>query len=377
MLMAKKVDLLNLSLSEIDSFLAELGLKGYRSSQVKRWIFKEGVISFSQMSNLSKSWRSLLDEKAILRRLKIDKVLSSRDGTKKYIFNVGEKDEKRLDRNVPSIDRRGSVTPLKGFAGRNFIESVLIPDKNRLTLCLSTQVGCRMGCKFCFTGEGGLYRNLEPSEIINQILEVQRDINKNFRISNLVIMGMGEPLDNFENVKKAITTIIDKDGFDFSPRRVTLSTCGIIPGIKSLKESGLNINLAVSLNASSDEKRESLMPVNRAFPLEDLIRVARDYPLQKRGRVTFEYLLINGINDGIEDAKNLIEILKGVKAKINLLNFNSFPGSKYSPSSPARVLEFQNFLKAKNFTVNLRKSRGSDILAACGQLGGIGCLSPG
>ena len=339
----EKTDLFNLSLSEIDSFLSSFGLESYRASQVKRWILKEGVSSFNQMSNLSKNYRSLLDKKAFLSRLKIHKILTSDDKTRKYIFCLD---------------------------GKDFIESVLIPDKNRLTLCLSTQVGCGRGCRFCFTGKTGLKRNLEASEIINQILEVRRDIGKDLKISNLVIMGMGEPLDNFNNVMKAILAVIDKDGFDFSSRRVTLSTCGVVPGIKKLMKSGLNINLAVSLNASTDEKRDKLMPVNKIYPIKELIGVVKNYPSQRRRRVTFEYLLIKCINDDIEDAKVLAKILKGVKAKINLLNFNSFRSSEYSPSPHEKVLEFQNFLRSKNFTVNLRKSRGSDISAACGQLGG-------
>ena len=343
--MADKIDLLSLSLAEIDRFLADLGLEGYRSSQIKRWIFKEGVTAFDQMSNLSKKTKSLLEENSFLSRLKIEKILLSSDGAKKYIFQVDQE---------------------------NTIESVLIPDKSRLTLCISTQAGCSRGCKFCLTGKKGLSRNLTSSEIINQVLEVKRDIGKEIRISNLVIMGMGEPLDNFENVKKTVTIMLDREGFDFSSRRITLSTSGVIPGIKDLIESGLNINLAVSLNASSDKKRDVLMPVNRAFPLKELIVMIKNYPLKKRSRITFEYILLGGINDSLEDAENLVRLLKGIKAKINLLNFNPFPGSKFSLSSPGRVLEFQNFLMSKNLAVNLRKSRGIDILAACGQLGGKG-----
>ena len=297
------------------------------------------------MSNLSKKTKSLLEKNSFLSRLKIEKILFSSDGAKKYIFQVDQE---------------------------NTIESVLIPDKSRLTLCISTQAGCSRGCKFCLTGKKGLSRNLTSSEIINQVLEVKRDIGKEIRISNLVIMGMGEPLDNFENVKKTVTIMLDREGFDFSSRRITLSTSGVIPGIKDLIESGLNINLAVSLNASSDKKRDVLMPVNRAFPLKELIVMIKNYPLKKRSRITFEYILLGGINDSLEDAENLVRLLKGIKAKINLLNFNPFPGSKFSLSSPGRVLEFQNFLMSKNLAVNLRKSRGIDILAACGQLGGKG-----
>ena len=385
-----KTDLLSLSLSEMDRFLAGLGLEGYRASQIKRWIFREGVTAFDKMSNLSKKVRVLLEESSFLSRLKIEKILLSKDGAKKYIFNVGKENEKMWDRNVPAylpagrqVDRRGfrsteltaSLTPLKGFSGRNFIESVLIPDKNRVTLCISTQSGCSRGCKFCFTGKNGLFRNLTSSEILNQILEVKRDIGENLKISNLVIMGMGEPLDNFENVKKAAEIMVDRECLDFATRRVTLSTSGVIPGIKDLMASGLNINLAVSLNASSDEKRNALIPVNRAFPLKDLIGAIKNYPLKKRGSITFEYILFDRINDSLEDAENLVKLLRGIKAKINLLNFNPFPGSEYSDSPHERILEFQNFLRSKKITATLRKSRGIDILAACGQLGGTTVLS--
>lgn len=341
--MSEKIDLLNLSLSEIDRFLADLGLSGYRASQIKRWIFKEGITCFSQMSNISKSFRSLLSEKAFVSRLITEKILSSSDNTKKYIFALSDK---------------------------NFIESVLIPEKKRTTLCISTQVGCARGCRFCLTGKRGLQRNLTSAEILNQVLEVKRDLGCDREITNLVIMGMGEPLDNFENVKKAVGIMNDSNGFNFSSRRITLSTCGVIPGIKKLIESGLTISIAVSLNAPDDVKRGKIMPVNRFFPLKELMEAIRDYPLQKRNMITFEYILIKDFNDSIEDAKKLVRILKGMKAKINLLNFNFFPDSDFLPSPPERVLEFQSFLKSKKITVNLRKSRGSDILAACGQLGG-------
>ena len=338
----EKTDLLNLSLPEIDIFLAELGLEGYRASQIKKWVFKEGITCFSQMSNASKSNRSLISEKAFLSRLAIKKILSSSDNTRKYIFALADK---------------------------NFIESVLIPNKKRITLCISTQVGCARGCRFCLTGKKGFKRNLTSAEILIQILEVKRDLEKSNELTNLVIMGMGEPLDNFENVKKAVEIMIDRGGFDFSSRRITLSTCGVIPGIKKLMESGLNISIAVSLNAPNDAKRRKLMPVNRFFPLKELMEAIRTYPLQKKSMITFEYILIKDFNDSIEDAKELVRILKGIKAKINLLNFNIFPDSEFLPSPPERVLEFQSFLKSKKITVNLRKSRGTDILAACGQLG--------
>ena len=341
--MPEKIDLLNLSFSEIDNFLNAIGLSGYRASQVKKWIFKEGITSFSNMSNISKSFRSLLHEKAFINRLTIEKILSSSDKTKKYIFALSDK---------------------------NFIESVLIPERKRRTLCISTQVGCARGCRFCLTGKSGFQRNLTSAEILNQILEVKRDLGGESGITNIVIMGMGEPLENFENVKRAVEIMSDRDGFDFSSRRITLSTCGVITGLKKMMESGLNISIAVSLNAPNDVKRGKLMPVNRLFPLKELIKVIRDYPLKKRSMITFEYILIKDFNDSIEDAHELVQILKGLRAKINLLNFNYFSDSEFQPSPPERVLEFQSFLKSKKITVNLRKSRGGDILAACGQLGG-------
>ena len=341
----EKIDLLNLSLPEIDKFLDTLNIHGYKAIQVKKWIFKEGITCFSKMSNISKNFRSLLSEKAFISKLAIEKILSSSDNTKKYIFVLSDKKN---------------------------IESVLIPEKKRTTLCISTQVGCARGCRFCLTGKMGFQRNLTSAEILNQILEVKRDLGDDRGITNIVIMGMGEPLDNFENVKKAVEIMSNRDGFDLSSRRITLSTCGIIPGLKKMMESGLKISVAVSLNATNDIKREKLMPVNRFFPLKVLMKVIRDYPLKKRSMITFEYILIKDFNDSIDDAHELVRILKGIRAKINLLNFNYFPDSEFQPSPPERVLEFQSFLKSKKITVNLRKSRGSDILAACGQLGGLG-----
>ena len=337
----KKTDLKNLSLAEMEDLTEDLGLQRYRGRQIFHWVYGKGIDSVDMMTNLSREHRALLSQKVYISRLIEIKRQISSDGTEKFLFALED-------------DHR--------------IESVLIPEEERLTLCISTQVGCGMGCTFCLTGKGGLIRNLKSSEIINQFLTIQKNLSGDKWITNIVFMGMGEPLANYKNTIKAIEILTHPHGIAFSARKITLSTSGLIPQIKRLGESGLNINLAISLNASADEQRCMIMPINNRYPLPKLLDACKKYPLKKRRMLSFEYVLIKGLNDSPEDAVRVTKLLRGIRCKINLLPFNEFPGSQYKKPSEESVLKFQEVLLNHHFSVFIRKSRGADILAACGQL---------
>ncbi|MFH2012471.1 MAG: 23S rRNA (adenine(2503)-C(2))-methyltransferase RlmN [Pseudomonadota bacterium] len=339
--MPNDLDIKNLTKDDIESLLLDLGEDRYRASQILKWIYQYAATSFDEMINLSKRLRDKLDKTFYISILNLVKVDSSNDGTRKYLFKLED---------------------------GNLIESVLIPETGRLTLCISTQVGCALGCKFCLTGRGGFIRNLETTEIINQICCIKDSLPKNKKVSNLVLMGMGEPLANYKKTLKALRIITDPDGLQFSPRKVTLSTAGLVPGIKKLGED-IQVSLAVSLNATEDSIRDYLMPVNRKYPLEMLLKACHEFPLPPRKRITFEYILIKGMNDSLDDAKRLVKILKGIRCKINLIPFNEHPASEYKRPDDDVINRFQQVLIDSNYTSTIRASKGSDILAACGQLG--------
>jgi len=339
-----KVHLKNLSLEELKAFIVSLGEKPFRAIQVARWLYGRGARSFGQMTNLSRSFREKLERAAVISYLIPSEVRSSSDGTKKFRFLLAD-----------------------GEA----IESVLIPERDHLTLCLSTQVGCALGCKFCLTGKGGWVRDLEPSEMIDQVLAVRAVLPPDKKLTNLVLMGMGEPLQNFRNVIRALEIIRSPDGLQFSYRRVTLSTAGIIPEMKELCSRKNFVKLAVSLNATTDEQRSRLMPINRRYPLKDLLSACRSIPLASRERITFEYVLLRGVNDSEEDARRLARLLRSLKAKVNLIPFNEYPESPFQRPSDEAIQKFRDVLFSKGLTTMVRQSKGADILAACGQLGGV------
>ncbi len=336
-----KADIKAMEREELEQWIQGLGFEPYRARQVRRWLFQKFASSFNEMTDIPKDLRQLLERKGELNTINKIEELASVDGTRKYIFQLKD-----------------------GY----FIESVLIPEREHYTLCLSSQVGCQMGCRFCLTGKMGFVRNLSTSEIIDQIVLIKREMKEPSRLKNIVFMGMGEPLLNYESVIKAVDIIIDEGGMNFSKRRVTLSTCGIVPGLKRLGEESA-INLAVSLNATDNRTRSHLMPINRKYPIEMLLKTCREYPLPKGRRITFEYLLIDGVNDSDSNALRLSEILKGIKAKINLIPFNPSPGVEFAPPGEDRILRFQEILIQNNYTAIIRKSKGQDIGAACGQLG--------
>jgi 23S rRNA (adenine2503-C2)-methyltransferase len=340
---AAKPDLCDFTLPQLTSFAEDLGLSAYRARQIFSWLYRPGVTDFSQMTDLAKDLRARLPELASFSRLQPKAVEASRDGTRKYAFSLAD----------------GAV-----------IESVLIPEEDRLTLCVSSQAGCAMGCRFCLTGTMGFLRNLRPAEIVNQVYAVNGELFiRGARLSNLVFMGMGEPLANLENLLPALEILMDQRGLDFSSRRITVSTCGLVPKMRELGEKA-GVNLAVSLHSVRDEIRSELMPINRTYDIEALLAACRDYPLAKRRRIMFEYTLIAGLNDSDADARLLARKLAGIRCKINLLPCNEDPGLPFRRPPEERIAAFQQILWNAGYTVLLRASRGADISAACGQLAG-------
>lgn len=341
-----KQDIANLSMQEMREWLDNKGIQPYRSAQIFKWLYLRLVSDFSQMTDLSKDLRALLEEDFTIGALKNIETAESSDGTKKYLFELED---------------------------GNYVESVLIPEKDRSTLCISSQVGCAQGCKFCMTAKAGFIRNLTQSEITGQIVEIRREIMKSgnedtLDLKNIVFMGMGEPLANLTNVSRALEIITNGDcGLKFSHRRVTVSTCGLVPKFQDLARM-TRANLAVSLNATEDSTRDMLMPINRTFPIDSLMDACKKYPLDPRQKITFEYILIKDLNDSMADARRLSRLLHGVKAKINLIIFNEHPGSEFKRPDNRRIQEFLQFLLDKGYTAIIRKSKGGDIAAACGQL---------
>jgi len=355
----KKINLKSLSKDEIITLIEKRELPRYRASQLIHWIYDRYASSIDEITEFSKDLRNFLNEIAFISNLRLVKSLKSSDSTEKFLFLLEDKQT---------------------------IESVLIPEKDRLTLCISSQVGCAMGCRFCLTGSGGLIRNLRSYEIVDQIIAVNRIIQTEAidnnhiptfvrggkggfsgkKITNIVFMGMGEPLANFDEVVEALWRIVQLIGI--SKRKITLSTAGIVPQILLLSEKAPEINLAISLNATTDEVRNTIMPVNKRYPIKSLIDTCRKYPLQPGRRITFEYILIDGINDSLDDAHRLIKLLEGIRCKINLIPLNPHPGSDLKRPLERRVLEFQQILLKNNLRALIRESKGQDILAACGQL---------
>ncbi len=332
-----KVDIKGLDPEELIQFLAGMGKEKFRAGQILSWIYARGVTSFEDMTDLSKDFRGELARRAFISDWTPEKVETGSDGTCKYLF--------RLDDGQT-------------------VETVRIPmEEGRTTLCISSQVGCAMGCAFCLTGHFGLMRNLYPAEIINQVCAA----SKEGPVNNIVFMGMGEPLHNLENVIIALRILYAPHGFDFSPRKVTLSTSGLVPEMLELGRR-IPVNLAVSLNATTDAVRNELMPVNRRYPLKELMAACRDFPLKPRQRITFEYALIRGVNDSPEDARRLVSLLHGIPAKVNLIPFNEHEGSAFQGPTEETVRMFQTALLNRGLVAIRRSSKGRDISAACGQL---------
>ena len=344
---SKSLNLRDLTLEEMEALFEKRGLPSYRARQVFKWLARPGVDSFLEMTDLPLALRKEWTREFGLSLPEVIKEEVSSDGTRKLALLLEDGE---------------------------LVEAVIIPEEDHFTLCVSSQVGCAMGCAFCLTARMGFRRNLRPGEITAQVIRAQEilrreGLDREKPLRNLVFMGMGEPLANYERVLKALKNLLHPQGFNFSPRRVTVSTAGLVPQIDRLGRE-ITVKLAVSLHAPEDRKRDMLMPINRRYPLTTLLDACRRYPLKRGWRITFEYVLLAGINDTLEDAHKLSRILRGIPAKINLIPFNEHEAPPYKRPQEGQILRFQKALLDKGYVATIRKSRGQDISAACGQLWG-------
>ena len=335
-------NLVGLLPSELEDLAVTLGASRYRGRQLATWIYRKGARQIEAMTDLPKDFRARLAESHEIALPELERATPSQDGSRKLVFRLAD-------------DRR--------------VSAVLMPDDGRITLCLSTQVGCGYACAFCLTGTMGLDRNLTAGEIVGQLLAASALLGDEGRVTHVVFMGMGEPLANYANLVAALKIMIDpKLGLAYSPRRLTVSTVGLVPGIDKLGREDLKVNLAISLHAATDEVRGRIMPINRSWNLEALMAAVKRYPLASRQRVFFEYVMLEDVNDRAEDARALVRLLRGVKAKVNLIPFNDWDGAGFRRPPLPRILAFQGVLLDAGVTTTVRWSKGEDIGAACGQL---------
>ena len=327
------------ALEELKEELKNLGEKPFRAEQIFKWIYQEKVKSFDEMTNISLALREKLKQEYTLCNYNIIKKQESSDGTKKYLFDV-------LDGNA--------------------IETVLMEYHHGKTICVSSQIGCKMGCKFCASTGIAFVRSLTAGEIVEQIIAVEQDIKD--RISNIVFMGIGEPLDNYDNVIKAIRIINHPKGLNIGARHISVSTSGLVPKIYDLAKENIPCTLSISLHATSNEKRSAMMPVNNAYPIEQLIQACRDYISKTNRRISFEYALAKENNDNLEDAKELVKLLKGMLCHVNLIPINKIENGKYAKSTNENIIKFRDYLNEHGIVATIRRELGSDIDAACGQL---------
>ena len=335
------IDIKTLSRDALIEWLTRRKVRAFRADQILKWLYLRMADDFGCMSDLSLELRTLLATHFTIARMPVVKLLTAADGTRKFLFGL----------------RDGQT-----------VESVLIAEKNHYTLCLSSQVGCAQGCRFCVSSQNGLLRNLTSAEIVGQVLEVRKRMPEPAQLTNLVFMGMGEPLANYRQLLPALEILTNSDwGMKIAVRRITVSTAGLVPRMIDLGRD-TRVNLAVSLNATDDAQRTQLMPINRQYPIADLLDACRRYPLARGRKITFEYILFNDLNDSPDCARRLASLLASVKAKINLIPFNAFPGGEFQRPDQKRIQAFQSMLIKKHFTSIVRYSKGSDIMAACGQL---------
>lgn len=334
------IEISSLSLAELKEKIAQMNLPSFRAKQIYEWLHKKNVDSFDKMTNLDKALREKLSKDFYISMPEIStKLVSQIDGTRKYLFE---------------------------FKDGECVESVLMRYKHGNSICVSTQVGCAMGCSFCASTKAGRVRNLSAGEILGQIYKTQNDIGE--RISHIVLMGIGEPLDNFQNVVKFLKMVSDADGLNISQRNISLSTCGIVPRIYDLAELDLNITLSVSLHAPFDEMRSSMMPINKKYPIDELLTACRDYIAKTGRRISFEYSLIKGVNDSAQCAMALCELLRGMLCHVNLIPVNSIEDADYVKSDRKNIEDFKAIIERNKITATVRRKLGADINAACGQL---------
>jgi 23S rRNA (adenine2503-C2)-methyltransferase len=336
------LNLVGLLPSQLEDVAVELGASRYRGRQVATWLYRKGVVDLALMSDLPKDFRAALAVRAIAALPEVEQATPSQDGSRKLVFRLAD--------------------------GAR-VSAVVMPDDGRITVCLSTQVGCGYACAFCLTGTMGLTRNLDAGEIVGQLLAANASLPAGEHVTHVVFMGMGEPLANYAALVQALRVLTDaRLGLGYSPRRITVSTVGLVSGIERLGREDLKVNLAISLHAASDAIRSALMPVNRAWSLDALMTAVRAYPLAPRQHVFFEYVMLDGVNDAPEEARRLVRLLRGVRAKVNLIPFNDWNGSRFRRPPLPRILAFQSILLEAGVTTTVRWSKGEDIGAACGQL---------
>jgi 23S rRNA (adenine2503-C2)-methyltransferase len=340
---APKTELLGMELTELTQFFVAHGFEKFRGEQIYIWLYRRGAVHFDEMTDLPKQLRAWLAEHAVIGYPEMVRVLESSDGSHKALF--------KLDDN-------------------RAIESVLMPEKDWKTLCLSSQVGCAVACSFCMTGFGGFRRQLRTAEIVAQVLAVKRYLNGGEFPRNLVFMGQGEPLNNLDNLIPALRLLTDPNGIGIGARRITVSTSGVVPGIRRLGEAGLGVNLAISLNGSNDEFRTQIMPINKRWPIAQLLNACRTFPMKSNRRITFEYVMLSGQNDSLREARELAELLKGLPAKVNLIPWNPDPRLPWKRPSDDRIEAFRNYLSDCRYTTTVRYSKALDVGGACGQLAG-------
>jgi 23S rRNA (adenine2503-C2)-methyltransferase len=345
--MTEKTEIIGLARDELASRLQEVGFEAFRAKQIWHWIYVKGVSDFTQMTSIAKNRHALLAEHFTLTRPKISRALTSIDGTRKWLLEMPD---------------------------ANKIETVFIPEEDRGALCVSSQVGCTLTCTFCHTGTMPLVRNLTAADIIGQVLIARDGLEEWNRrredclFTNIVMMGMGEPLYNYDNVARALQIIMDGEGIAISKRRITLSTSGVVPMIERCGKE-LGVNLAISLHAVRDDLRDVIVPINKKYPIAQLLKACREYPAANNARrITFEYVMLKGVNDSDADARELVKLLNGIHAKVNLIPFNPWPGAPYECSSKNRIRAFADIVNNAGFSSPVRATRGQDIFAACGQL---------
>jgi 23S rRNA (adenine2503-C2)-methyltransferase len=342
-----RVNLVGLTRGELAAELATIGAEKFRAQQLWQWMYNRGATDFEAMTSLSKKFRAQLAETHYVGRPEISRALESVDGTRKWLLKFPDGQE---------------------------VESVHIPEEDRGTLCVSSQVGCTLTCKFCHTGTQKLVRNLTPAEIVGQVMNARDKLGEwptpteDRQLTNIVMMGMGEPLYNYENVAKALKIVMDNEGLAISKRKITLSTAGVVPAIERCGAE-LGVNLAISLHAVRDEVRDEIVPINKKYPIAELLQACRTYPGSSNARrITFEYVMLKDINDSPAEARELVRLLDGIPAKVNLIPFNPWPGAPYECSTPAAIKIFADIVNDAGYSSPVRTPRGRDILAACGQL---------
>ena len=342
-----RINLVGLDRAELIAAMATIGAPKFRANQLWQWIYNKGATEFDAMTSLSKSFRAELAERFVVRRPETTRDLASIDGTRKWLLKFPDGQE---------------------------VETVHIPEEDRGTLCVSSQVGCTLTCKFCHTGTQKLVRNLTAAEIVGQVMHARDRLEEwtaaegEHKLTNIVMMGMGEPLYNYENVSKALKIVMDNEGISLSKRRITLSTAGVVPMIEQCGEE-LGVNLAISLHAVTDELRDVIVPINKKYPIAQLLDACRTYPGSSNARrITFEYVMLKDVNDSPAEARELVRLLAGIPAKVNLIPFNAWPGAPFEVSSDAAIKVFADIVNAAGYSSPVRRPRGADILAACGQL---------